>query len=80
MRRASINSSRQHSAITASTGKLFAQVTPLSEPALHSPAVMADSSEALMISQVLPATSRARTAIPTIIKRNDSTPLRHASR
>ncbi|TKI06121.1 hypothetical protein FCN80_11425 [Martelella alba] len=64
----------------SAAGRHLAQVMPLSEPALHKPAVIADSSDALMMSQVFRATSNARTAMPTIINRKVWIPSRQASR
>ena len=60
-------------------GEIFAHVRPLSDPAFHKPAVSAVSKDAFSNSQVLKATSMARTPMPIIINRKVSMPLRQAS-
>ena len=65
--------------ISGAAGQVFPHVRPLREPAYHSPAESAVSSDACSRSQVLNAISIARMPIPMMIRRKVSMPLRQAS-
>ena len=65
--------------ISGADGQVLPHVRPLSDPAFHRPAERAVSSEARSSSQVLNATSMARTPMPIMIRRKVSIPLRQAS-
>ena len=79
MRRTSSSAPINISTISGAAGQVLPHVRPLREPAYHSPAESAVSSEACSSSQVLKAISIARMPIPIMISRKVSIPLRQAS-